>query len=169
MKLTLTLTAETDVDNAKIVEVASQFGGTVEAKEPVKAEKAVKEEAGTKEPVKAEKAVKEEAETKKPVKAEKAAKGKKASAEDSGVTIKDVRKVFTRLLDTLGDDEGPAAGKKLLKKFNAKDIPSVDPEHYQSIIDDAESLIREAQNTADADEDESDDLGIDSEDDGDDE
>lgn len=160
MKLSLTITAETEADNAKVVEVASQFGGTAKVEKPATA------------PVKTEKTEKTEKPAKEETKVEKTVKGKKVDKGVPEITIKEVRKVFTRLLDTLGDDDGPVAGRKILKKYNAKDIPSVSPEHYQALIDDAESLIRESQNTKDADEDtedDGDDFGIGSDDDGDDE
>lgn len=101
----------------------------------------------------------------KPAADKKPAGGKKAKAADdeSTKTIKDVRATFSKLIDTLGEEDGPAAGKKLLKKYGAKQIPDLDATNYAAIIEDAESMIAEAANV----EGEDDDLGLG--DDGDDE
>lgn len=84
-------------------------------------------------------------------------KGKKAAAaEETDKTIKDVRGTFAKLIETLGEEDGPATGKKLLKKYGAKQIPDLDATNYAAIIEDAESLIAEAANV----EGEDDDLGL---------
>lgn len=161
MKISVTLTAENEADVAKLATVATQFGGDgfAVAGAPAKAPKAEK--------VKKAEAAEAPAEEK-PAKTEKAEKPAKAKKSD-GPDLKAVREVFGRLIDTLGEDEGPAAGKKLLKKFGAKQIPDLAAEHYQAVIDEAESLIKEAKNTESDDDDDDLDLDDDDADDSDDE
>lgn len=108
-----------------------------------------------------------EAKTEKVEKAPKTEKKVKAEKKVE-LSIKDVRTVFSKLVDTLGADEGPAAGKKLLKKYDAKQIPDVAAENFQAIIDEAQALIKKAEETKGDDDDSDLDLGDDDEDDNDD-
>lgn len=154
MKATLTLTADTAEDLGKLQKILAAVGGVTAEAAPAKASVADKIE-------KAEKTV--AAANDKPAKApkaDKAAKAPKASpGDDAEITIKQVRAVFSKLIDTLGEDEGPKQGKKLLAKYNAKQIPDVEKEYFGNLIEDAESLIAEAANTA-GDAGGDDDLGI---------
>lgn len=114
----------------------------------------------------------EEAEEK-PAKKGKKAASKKSSGKkgkvmkpEEGPSLTDVRKTFAKLLDVLEPDEGQKEGKKLLKKYNAKNMDGIDPDNYGNIIEDAEKIIAAAE--ADEDEDD-DDLDLDFDEDDDDE
>jgi hypothetical protein len=95
-------------------------------------------------------------EKKKSNKGKKTESKKKEEPAEPELTVKDIRKAFSRLLDALSEDDGPTVGRKLLKKYNAKQVPDIDKDYYGNVMEDIETLIAEAENS----EEDSDDLGI---------
>ena len=142
MKMSLTIHAETDAEVAKLQTI---IGAVSDMPSLLKTPKAKVAPVADAEP---------EATEEKPAKATKA----KKAAEAPKVTIKDVRKAFAELIDSLGEDDGPVEGKKLLKKFGAKQIPEVAEEHYVALIGEVRAVIESKAGTAEEAED--DDLGL---------
>lgn len=70
---------------------------------------------------------------------------KKEVKEAPTATIEMVRKAISRMIDVLGEEEGATQGRALLRKFEARKIPDIDPKFYQAVLDKAEAIIREAE------------------------
>lgn len=154
MKMSLTIHAETDAEVAKLQTI---IGAVADMPSLLKTPKAK----ATTPAAEAKIAGETERETAAEEKSTKLGRPKKA-VEAPKVTIKDVRRAFAELIDSLGEDDGPVEGKKLLKKFGAKQIPEVAEEHYADLIAEVRAVIESKGETADVDASAGDDdLGLD--------
>lgn len=147
MKLTLTLTAETDADQARIAQLTAEFGGAPAAETVAEAPKGKGK--GKKD-------------------AKPAADAPKKDAEPE-LNHKTVRKMFGDMVAALGDDKGSKEGKALLKKYNAKQVPDIAKDDLPKVAAELEKLIASAKDAGSEEDDDTDFLGGDDDSEGDDE
>lgn len=145
MKLTLTLTAETDADQARIAQLVTEFGGAPAAETAADAPKKGKGK-----------------------KADKPADAPKKDAEPE-LNHKAVRKMFGDMVAALGDEKGSKEGKALLKKYNAKQVPDIAKDDLPKVAAELEKLIASAKDAGSEEDDDTDFLGGDDDSEGDDE
>lgn len=124
---------EIDASEKEHVEALNVFLSAIGGQETAPAMEVSKPEAAEEKP-------KKKRRTKAEIDAEKTAKNDEApKEEETGVKIDDVRKALGEVIQTKGDTARDKAAAKL-KEFEAKNVSTLAPEHYQEFIDFLKSL-----------------------------